>query len=331
MIYIKGMLYMKKELDKLIVYKSNNMNDLKLNKKFEFPFNKDMFKLLKEENHLRQEYYYLKSGKDYAFFSLYENKMNIFTFGKFELFMNLKVIGYPCSLSNCGYVTNNEDFMFNYIKSIKGAKLVLNVENKCSYNNYTVGETLPTCMFNVKYKNMSEYISSLRASYRRRILNAIKKCCDISISNDGDIYDLYLNTYNKSNYKLEKLERGFFEKIDASKLVFIKDNKPVGFVLLKKNKSKLIFMLCGMDYSIDTSDLYYYMLYKIIEYAILNKCDYIDFGQTSEETKLKFGCYLEKRYFYVHHSNKILNKVASLIKGLLEYNYSFPDYKVFKE
>ena len=322
---------MKKELDKLIVYKSNNINELKLNKKFEFPFNKDMFKLLKEENHLRQEYYYLKSGKDYAFFSLYENKMNIFTFGKFELFMNLKVIGYPCSLSNCGYVTNNEEFMFNYIKSIKGAKLVLNVENKCSYNNYTVGETLPTCMFNVKYKNMSEYISSLRASYRRRILNAIKKCCDISISNDGDIYDLYLNTYNKSNYKLEKLERGFFEKIDASKLVFIKDNKPVGFVLLKKNKSKLIFMLCGMDYSIDTSDLYYYMLYKIIEYAILNKCDYIDFGQTSEETKLKFGCYLEKRYFYVHHSNKILNKVASLIKGLLEYNYSFPDYKVFKE
>ena len=331
MIYIKGMLYMKKELDKLIVYKSNNINELKLNKKFEFPFNKDMFKLLKEENHLRQEYYYLKRGKDYAFFSLYENKMNIFTFGKFELFMNLKVIGYPCSLSNCGYVTNNEEFMFNYIKSIKGAKLVLNVENKCSYNNYTVGETLPTCMFNVKYNNMSEYISSLRASYRRRILNAIKKCCDISISNDGDIYDLYLNTYNKSNYKLEKLERGFFEKIDASKLVFIKDNKPVGFVLLKKNKSKLIFMLCGMDYSIDTSDLYYYMLYKIIEYAILNKCDYIDFGQTSEETKLKFGCYLEKRYFYVHHSNKILNKVASLIKGLLEYNYSFPDYKVFKE
>ena len=90
-------------------------------------------------------------------------------------------------------------------------------------------------------------------------------------------------------------------------------------------------MLCGMDYSIDTTDLYYFMLYKIIEYAILNKCDYIDFGQTSEETKLKFGCYLEMRYFYVHHSNKILNKIASLMKGILEYNYSFPEFNVFKE
>lgn len=322
---------MKKGLDKLVVYKSDNIDELKIKIKYDFPFNKDMFRLLKKENLLKQEYYYIKKGKDYAFFSLYENKMNIFTFGKFELFMKLKVIGYPCSLSNPGYVTNNFNMMIEYIKSIKGAKLILNAFDNKKYLDYTVGETLPTCMFNVKYKNIDDYINSLRSSYRRRILKAIKNCESISISNNGDVYNLYLNTYNKSDYKLEKLERGFFEKIDASKLVFIKDNNPVGFVLLKKNKNKLIFMLCGMDYSIDTTDLYYFMLYKIIEYAILNRCDYIDFGQTSEETKLKFGCYLEKRYFYVHHSNKILNKIASLMKGILEYNYSFPEFNVFKE
>lgn len=322
---------MKKELDKLIVYKSDNIDDLKIKIKYDFPFNKDMFRLLKKENHLKQEYYYIKNGKDYAFFSLYENKMNIFTFGKFELFMKLKVIGYPCSLSNPGYVTNNFNMMSEYIKNIKGAKLILNVLDKKKYSDYTVGETLPTCMFVNKYKNIDDYINCLRASYRRRILKAIKNCESIRISNNGDVYNLYLNTYNKSDYKLEKLERGFFENVDASKLVFIKDNNPVGFVLLKKNKNKLIFMLCGMDYSIDTTDLYYYMLYKIIEYAILNKCDYIDFGQTSEETKLKFGCFLEKRYFYIHHSNIVLNKIASLMKGMLEYKYFFPEFNVFKE
>lgn len=324
---------MKKELNKFVVYKSDNIDELKCNKKFDFPFNKDMFKLLKKENLLKQEYYFIRRGKYYAFFSLYENRMNIFTFGKLELFMKLKVIGYPCSLSNPGYITNNEEMMFEYIKSIKGAKLVLNVFDKKSFTDYMTGETLPTCMFKVEYKNINEYLNSLRSSYRRRIVNAIRKTHDISVVNDNsiDIYNLYLNTYNKSDYKLEKLERGFFENIDASKLVFIKDNNPVGFVLLKKNKNKLIFMLCGMDYSIDTTDLYYYMLYKIIEYAILNKCDYIDFGQTSEETKLKLGCFLEKRYFYVHHSNMVLNKIASLMKGLLEYKYSFPEFNVFKE
>ena len=49
-----------------------------------------------------------------------KNKMNIFTFGKLKCFFNIKVIGYPCSLSNCGYVTNNEKFMFDYIKTIRG-------------------------------------------------------------------------------------------------------------------------------------------------------------------------------------------------------------------
>ena len=323
---------MKKVLNNMKVYKYSNIEDFKF-KKFDFPFSVEMFKLLKKENKLNQEYYYLKSGKDYAFFSVYDNKMNIFTFGKFEFFMKLKVIGYPCSLSNCGYVTNNEEMMYEFIKSIKGAKIVLNIDKCNKIKDYTLCETLPTCMFENRFNSIIEYLSSLRSGYRRRIMKALHNTSDIScvFDNSIDIYDLYLNTYNKSNYKLEKLEKGFFDNVCADKLVFMKNGSPIGFVLLKKNKNKLIFMLCGMDYKYDTSDLYYLMLYKIIEYAIDNKCDYIDFGQTSEDAKLKIGCYLDKKYFYIHHSNKFLNKVAGLIKGILEYKYSFCDHRVFKE
>ena len=73
------------------------------------------------------------------------------------------------------------------------------------------------------------------------------------------------------------------------------------------------------------------MLYNIIEYAIKNDCETIDFGQTSEETKLKFGAMLEKRYFYAHHSNKVLNFLVRKCKSVLEYKYEFPEYHVFKE
>ena len=208
---------MKKELDKLVIYKSSNINDLKKYIKFDYPYTLDMFKLLKKENKFKQEYYYIKRNKDYAFFSLYENKMNIFTFGKMSLFMKLKVIGYPCSLSNPGYVTNNDEMMFDYIKNIRGAKLVLNVLDNKKYYGYTLGETLPTCIFNVKYKNINEYIDSLRSSYRRRIIKAINNSKDIIVINNNSIdeYDLYLNTYNKSNYKLEMLERGFFDNVSG--------------------------------------------------------------------------------------------------------------------
>ena len=90
-------------------------------------------------------------------------------------------------------------------------------------------------------------------------------------------------------------------------------------------------MLCGMDYKEETADLYYYMLYNIVDYAIKNNCTKIDFGQTSEETKMKFGATLEKRFFYAHHSNKVLNYLIKKAKGLLEYQYQFPNYHVFKE
>ena len=328
---------MKKELNKsdIKVIHSHSFKEMKLKKKMPYPFNEKLICLLKDENKFEQEYYYIENGKDYAFFILYKNKMNIFTFGKLKCFINLKVIGYPCSLSNCGYITNNERFMFDYIKTISGAKLVLNVSNPILIEDMTVGETLPTCIFKNTFSSVDEYLTSLRSGYRRRINIAINNCKDIEIKeindNSIDVYDLYLNTYNKSNYKLEKLEKGFFEKIEAQRLVFLKNDKPVGFVLIKQDKDKLIFMLCGMDYQYDTTDLYYYMLFNIIKFAIDHNSKIIDFGQTSEETKMKFGALLEKKYFYAHHTNPILNYIVNLGKNLLEYKYDFPEYRVFKE
>lgn len=328
---------MKKELNKsdIKVIHSHSFKEMKLKKKMPYPFNEKLICLLKDENKFEQEYYYIENGKDYAFFILYKNKMNIFTFGKLKCFLNLKVIGYPCSLSNCGYITNNERFMFDYIKTISGAKLVLNVDSPILIEDMTVGETLPTCIFKNTFSSVDEYLTSLRSGYRRRINIAINNCKDIEIKeindNSIDVYNLYLNTYNKSNYKLEKLEKGFFEKIEAQKLVFLKNNKPAGFVLIKQDNDKLIFMLCGMDYQYDTTDLYYYMLFNIIKYAIDHNCEIIDFGQTSEETKMKFGALLKEKYFYAHHTNPILNYAAKLGKNILEYKYDFPEYRVFKE
>lgn len=327
---------MKKELNNdLKVFHSTSFDELVLNKKMPYPFDRELINLLKEENRFGQEYYYIESGSDYAFFIVYKNKMNIFTFGKWKCNFNLNVVGFPCSLSNCGYVTNNEKMMLDYIRTIKGAVLVLNVNNPIYTDYMTIGATLPTCIFNNRFETVEEYLGSLRSSYRRRINLARKACEDIEIrdvsDNSADIYQLYLNTYNKSDYKLEKLEKGFFDRVDAHKIAFFKEDVPVGFVLLKQVEDRLIFMLCGMNYDYDTTDLYYYMLFYIVEYAINNKCRVIDFGQTSEATKMKFGAVLEEKYFYARHSNFILNGFVKLCKGLLEYKYSFPKFRVFRE
>lgn len=335
--------------EQMVLYESNQFEELLQVIEEPLPpqFSLEVLNLLKETNPFVQEYYYAKSDEHYAFYTLYRSKMDILTFGKVSWYMKVATIGYPCSLSCPGFVTDDLSFLLESITHIKGAKLVLNVINpiqkdtkgdtqlKGIETHMGFGETLPTCLFDCHYSSVDEYMDSLRSSYRRRLKLAVKRCEAAGIrkihDNQADVYQLYLNTYEKSNYKLERLERDFFQKVKADRIVYQRNGKNVGFTLLRKEGTHLDFMLCGMDYSSKTADLYYYMLLNIIDYAIREHCETIDFGQTSEQTKLKLGAYLEKRYFYASHTNPLLNLVAQFGKDLLEYKYDFPEYKVYKD
>ena len=320
--------------EKMKVIKSTCFTDVSQGKEWPYPFDAELLKVLREENPFEQEYVYLQDGGSYALVTMYRMKLNLFTFGKLNWRIWIKVIGYPCSLSYPGYVTNDTELLLRYAEGIKGAKLVLNATEPVGAKNWSVGETLPTCMFVNRFKSMEGYMRTLRSGYRRRIRKALSACREFTVregAEDINVYPLYLNTYEKSGYKLEKLEPGFFVRADALRLVFMKENEPRGFVLLKEAEDTLVFMLCGMDYRYETADLYYFMLYKILEYGIERGVRRIDLGQTSEETKLKFGAVLEKRYFYARHSNPVINRLVRWGKELLAYHYRFPEYRVFLE
>ncbi|MBR5421182.1 MAG: hypothetical protein IK115_08565 [Lachnospiraceae bacterium] len=306
-----------------------------------FPFEEDMFRSVREGNPLPQKYYYLEQGERFAFFSSYENRMDLLTFGRAQWFMKLRSIAFPCSLSSGGYLTNDTEWMLEKICALPGCSLVLNLPKAYRIRGMACGETLPTCILTLRpeHRDLGGYLASLRSPYRRRIALALRHCEGVDVQdckdNSIDVYPLYRQTFERSEYKLECLERSFFESVEGERLVFLREGRAVGFVLLRRNGEELVFLLCGMDYAEEergckTADLYYFMLLKIVEYAITHQLKRIDLGQTSEQTKLKFGAVLEKRYFCAHHANPLLNLVAVLGKSILEYRYSFPEYRVFK-
>ena len=309
-----------------------------LSGRLSFPFEEPVLKLLKEANPLSQRYYYIEDEENYGFFTVYDNRMNLFTYGKAEWYMNIHTVAFPCSLSCSGIVTNNTEWVLSYVKTIKGCKLVLNLDEPVKTQNMSHGETLPSCVLTLQegHTSLEAFTDSLRSTYRRRLKLALNRCQDVTreyVTDDStDVHPLYLQTYEKSDYKLECLDKVFFDRVDGEKIIFRRGGEPAGFVLLHKNGEELIFMLCGMDYhNGNNADLYYYMLLSIVEYAILHGCKTIDFGQTSEKTKLKFGAELKKKYFYAHHSNPFLNLFAIAGKHMLEYKYDFPEFHVFKE
>lgn len=300
-----------------------------------YPFTADMFNLLKKENLYPQKYYFCRKKESYALFVTYIEKLNIFTYGKADIRVKVTVVGYPCSLCYPGYYTNDREFVFECVKILKGPVLVLNNDELPELKKVSIGETLPTCLLTLPEGTFDEYFLSMRYPYRRRINTALKNCrsftYEITDNSPVNIHELYLNTYNKSDYKLEKLEKGFFENVDGKRIIYYQNGKPVSFTLLKKVDDTLIFMLCGMDYSIKTADLYFYMLYNIVKYAYENNCKYVDFGQTSENTKLKFGAVLVKKYYVAFHSNQVINMLFHMANSMFAYKYKFPEYHVFKE
>ncbi|TJX66505.1 hypothetical protein E8P77_07610 [Soehngenia saccharolytica] len=73
------------------------------------------------------------------------------------------------------------------------------------------------------------------------------------------------------------------------------------------------------------------MLLKIVEEGIILGVDRINFGQTSEESKLKIGCREEERYLSIYHHNRRINRVLQLLVPYFSYKPYDIKHNVFKD
>lgn len=309
----------------------NSINDVPdgviLNKELMF-----LLELLEEVNPCNQSYDVYNNSLVLS----YILKVNLFNFlGKFHFNIKANIVGLPISLCEAGYFGDIDDLK-DMIKRKKGLKIILNANKELGCS----GRTLSTFIFNNVFSTFDEYISKMRHPYRRRIKKALNQRDKLIIrvlENTAlreDHYSLYNSIMSRTKNPLEILTMEFFQKYDAKLYEFLdKDTgKVVGFIQLKVIEDTLYFMFCGFN-KVDNEhyDLYYNMLLKIIEEGITLGVKEINFGQTSEETKLKIGCKEVPKYLGIYHSNKILNRVLQLLLPAFSYKPYMVDHKVFKE
>jgi hypothetical protein len=265
------------------------------------------------------------------FIVLYKQKINLLNFTKsFPLWINATIVGLPISLSGKGYF-GDEKRVEEYINSIKGLTIVLNADKPFS----VYGKTLSTFRFYNRFENFEEYIDSLRSRYRRRILLALKKRDKLHIKKADFTekhYKLYKSVLNRSDYPLESMSLDFFKTWDSEIYEFLNlEGELLGFIQLKQIADKLYFIFCGFEKEdIKTYDIYINMLIFIIEIGIKKGVQEIDFGQTSEETKLKLGCKEKEKYLYINHSNSIVDKFIKFFLPRFSYKAYKVEHRVFK-
>lgn len=318
-----------KEWDKLC------KNNIYMSKKF--------MMFMGKVNYCNQSYHlFYKNNKLYTGFMMFERRFNLFIFtNKYKINLPMKFIYLPLSVSHPSIVWNEDKTeLTKVLNSMKGIKIIINVDTE-ELDNFSKGHYLPICTLENKWNTFDEYLNSMRASYRRRINQALKKGKAITyelLPDNKDftleMYNLYEQVFNHSEYSLEKLTVDFFRN-DIAKTILLKiNNKIEAFIQLieDRNNDMLIFEFCGYNYEIAHDyDIYYNMLSEITKYAIDNKFKYVQFGQTAYDAKLKFGAKMYYNYYLLSHSNKFINALIRKYNDKLQYKVVDYDFNVFKE
>ena len=302
---------------------------------------KDFLSFMESVDKCNQKYYMLfDAGKlDTVFMSYVRKKYNLAMFTKFNLYQKMTMIYVPLSVTRPGIAYGKHlDKAMDFIKTIKGPKMLLNIGD-VDPRGYAKGLTCPKCILTNRFSSFEDYLNSLRSNYRYRYNKCFKKSLPLKLEYLEDnknfteeMYKCYLQVYNKSKIRVEKLPIDFFRGKYFKIFVLKNEDKVVGFGQMLENGTELIFEFVGVDYEYnDTYDTYHRILLEIVKYGIEHKFETIDFGQTADESKLKLGSEYTMLYAYLHHSNKLINATNQKLARHIEYRPITTDYRVFKE
>jgi len=208
---------------------------------------------------------------------------------------------------------------------------------------------LPLAKIKIRWKSFDEYLNSMRSNYRCKIIKSMDKCAranisirllkDFSVHYARELKRLYDNVFGQAKeIKREPLNEIFFQNIDknlkekSAVLLALKDDKPIGFMLLLFNDKELISALIGLDYDYNREYcIYFNLFYKAIELAIENGMDKIDMGITTLNPKRDMGSSVVALNMYMRYSNAFLNKIIPILFDMITPPDTTQPRNVFKE
>lgn len=198
---------------------------------------------------------------------------------------------------------------------------------------YGTIKNMPVATNLVPYKSLDEYLATLSYATRKDIRRKLKKSQDITIKEyqgtppDLDkIYDLYLETYERSELKFEKLTPTFFEYAaglmpeQCRFVLYYLDDELIAFNMLLHNEEILLDKYIGMKQpAAKKYDIYFLSWIHNIEMAIRDGFNTYQSGQAAYETKKRLGAELEDTYLVFTHKNPIMNQPLKWLSKLLAY------------
>ncbi|MEP6709532.1 MAG: GNAT family N-acetyltransferase [Verrucomicrobiota bacterium] len=218
-----------------------------------------------------------------------------------------------------------KDFPSNYRYSLRSF----------SSNGYARVPSMPMTRLPLNYRRFDDYLATLgkatRKDLRRKFRKAEKaapiKC---EVLHDitpliEEIYPLYLQVYERSRLKFERLSREYFCRLGQEMpertrfFLWRQDGKIIAFSLCMVHNGTIYDDYLGLDYRIALDlHLYFYTLRDIITWALNQGLRFYCSSPLNYEPKLHLGCDLVPLDLYVMHTVPLLNRIFRRALKFLE-------------
>lgn len=206
---------------------------------------------------------------------------------------------------------------------------------------YSLVDNMPVAKNDIKFSDLDDYLASLSYATRKGLRRKMKSFAQLNIEehntmppNMHEIYPLYLNCYEKSELKFEKLTLDFFENLaklmpnNCRFVLYYLDKKLIGFNCLLHGNGVLMDKYIGLDYAKSLEvNLYSLSWLHNIQMCIRDGFHTFQSGQAAYETKLSLGANLEQTYIVFKHRNRFINPFLKLVSQLLAYGNFDPALK----
>lgn len=204
---------------------------------------------------------------------------------------------------------------------------------------------LPTAVVHLGYGSFEEYLGAMRAQYRRRAQQALKRSASLCIEHvrdfageSEDLARLWRANYERAReVRREILPPAYFRATaglpeTSALLARREDNSLAAFALLFEDHPWLSFMQCGFEQTAGRGEgAYFRLLYEIVRAGIEGGFEQLDLGLTTLGPKLDIGAVPVPLHAWLKHRNPIFQRfIMALAKGPLSPPEVSPRH-VFKE
>jgi hypothetical protein len=254
----------------------------------------------------------------------------------------MQIVGIPCSVSRPGLIGTAlaaRNLLDHIREQERGFLLVLNLERpELIPDGFAAVKTLPTVAMVPPVRSWDQYLSSMRADYRRRVNKILARSTGLKIQVcpcekfSREHHDLYLQVWGRSDAKLEKLTLGFFKGLPSEfRMITAHHGEDLaGWAIILETTDGLDFFLGGIQYRRNHEQaVYLRLLLEIVRIGIETEASSIDLGQTAEIPKMRLGAICHTLHMGATHSNPVFRFLLQRVAGLLEYRRQVSGHHVF--